>query len=75
MAYWLKDVPDGIQDLWQLIHALSGAEVIVEISLNELMWGYDDPYLVLAQRILGEDRIPSTKFGLFLNVSKLYSII
>ncbi|XP_072040616.1 platelet glycoprotein 4-like [Amphiura filiformis] len=69
IAHWLKDLPDGIQDLWKLVHQLSGAEPLMELSIAELMWGYDDPYLVLAQQILGEDRVPSTKFGLFLNVN------
>ena len=74
VAHWLKDVPDFIQDLWRLVHALSGAEPLMERSISELMWGYDDPYLELAQQILGEDRVPSTKFGLFLGVRFILDI-
>ncbi|XP_063955547.1 scavenger receptor class B member 1-like [Lytechinus pictus] len=66
IANWLKNAPDLIQKAWQLIHELSTADVIIELSVGGFIWGYPEKYLELAQRILGEDVVPFTNFGILM---------
>ncbi|XP_041464193.1 scavenger receptor class B member 1-like [Lytechinus variegatus] len=66
IANWLKNAPDLIQKAWQLIHELSKADVIIELSVGGFIWGYPEKYLELAQRILGEDIVPFTNFGILM---------
>ncbi|KAJ8028834.1 Scavenger receptor class B member 1 [Holothuria leucospilota] len=54
------------KNLWNLIHEKSGAQPVINVTVEGLIWGYDDNYLELAQDLLGEDVIPITKFGFFL---------
>eukprot|EP00057_Strongylocentrotus_purpuratus_P017266 XP_011671740.1 PREDICTED: lysosome membrane protein 2 isoform X2 [Strongylocentrotus purpuratus] len=66
IAHWLKNAPDLVQKAWKLIHELSKADVIIELSVDGFVWGYPDKYLELAQRILGEEVVPFTNFGILL---------
>ncbi|XP_030851414.1 uncharacterized protein LOC115928421 [Strongylocentrotus purpuratus] len=66
IAHWLKNAPDLVQKAWELIHELSKADVIIELSVDGFVWGYPDKYLELAQRILGKEVIPFTNFGILM---------
>ncbi|XP_071510540.1 lysosome membrane protein 2-like [Diadema antillarum] len=67
IAYWLRNQKDPVQRIWELVHAISEAELIIEIPVGGFVWGYSDKYLELAQDILGEERVPSTNFGVLMS--------
>lgn len=59
------------KDAVGLIHELANAELTLELSVHDILWGYEDAYLKLFQDFLGEGTIPSTQFGIFLGVSHM----
>lgn len=57
------------QEAIELMHELANADIILELSVYDVLWGYEDAYLKLFQDLLGVGTIPSTNFGIFLGVS------
>lgn len=55
----------------ELIHELAKADLILELSVKDILWGYEDAYLKLFQDVLGEGTIPSTEFGIYIGVRKV----
>lgn len=42
----------------------------VEVSIGQLLWGYEDPLLQLAKDVVSKDtKLPYDAFGLMYNVS------
>ena len=51
-----------------IIASVEGEDIFYEISVHDLLWGYEDPLLKLL-KVLDPKLVPETKFGLFLGVS------
>ncbi|PIK37520.1 putative lysosome membrane protein 2 isoform X2 [Apostichopus japonicus] len=66
VAHIIRYQPRRRKALWNIIHQRSGAQPIVTTTVEEILWGYEDDYLKLAQELLGEDVIPLTHFGIML---------
>ena len=64
----MKDAPDPIQDIARWIHETSNATSVLELSVYDILWGYEDAYLELVDELL-PGQLPSTLFGLFEGVS------
>ncbi|KAJ8028833.1 Platelet glycoprotein 4 [Holothuria leucospilota] len=54
------------QSAVELIHELASADLVLELSVKDILWGYQDAYLKLFQDVLGEGTIPSTEFGIYV---------
>ncbi len=68
VANLLKDQPGPIKNIQRLIHELSNATSVLELSVYDILWGYEDAYLELFDELF-PGQIPSTLFGLFEGVS------
>ena len=52
---------------------LLSQEVFVELTVKEILWGYENPLIELAKGIFPpEKQFPFDKFGLFVGVSHNY---
>lgn len=48
----------------------------VEVTVGQLLWGYEDPLLKLAKDVVPkEQKLPYEEFGLMYNVSKVFLLI
>jgi hypothetical protein len=46
----------------------------VKLTVEEIMWGYENPLIQLGKGIFPEDKsFPFDKFGLFIGVSSLFT--
>lgn len=41
----------------------------VEVTVGQLLWGYDDPLMELAKEMSPDTKLPFEKFGLLVGVS------
>ena len=73
VANLLRDSPTPVQNIQKLIHALSGASSVVEVSVDDILWGYEDDYLVLFDSLF-PGLLPTTEFGIFQGVSYTHSL-
>ncbi|XP_072040615.1 scavenger receptor class B member 1-like isoform X2 [Amphiura filiformis] len=64
VANLLKDQPGPIKNIQRLIHELSNATSVLELSVYDVIWGYEDAYLLLFDELF-PGQIPTTIFGLF----------
>ena len=73
VADQLQWMPTLIQKLvLNLIASVEGEDIFYEISVHDLLWGYEDPLLKLL-KVLDPKLVPETKFGLFVGVSLINS--
>ena len=72
VANLLKDSPGPVQNIQKMIHALSGATSVIEVSVDDILWGYEDDYLVLFDSLF-PGLLPTTEFGIFQGVSYTHS--
>ncbi|XP_002737374.1 lysosome membrane protein 2-like [Saccoglossus kowalevskii] len=59
-------LPDLLQTLIEALEKVSGAELFMKRTVNEVLWGYDDEMLKFIMNITGNLLIKSAKFGLFM---------
>ena len=43
-------------------------EILMSVSIGDLLWGYQDPVLNQLQQLIGDDVITSDMFGLLMGV-------
>ena len=47
----------------------------VEVTVGQLLWGYEDPLLKLAKEVIAQDqKLPYEEFGLMYNVSDKFIV-
>lgn len=47
----------------------------VEVTVGQLLWGYEDPLLKLAKDVVPkEQKLPYEEFGLMYNVKELFNV-
>ena len=55
---------------------LLSQEVFVELTVKEILWGYENPLIELAKGIFPpEKQFPFDKFGLFVGVSNNFDYL
>lgn len=64
VANLLKNAALPIKNIQKFIHAVSGATSVLEISVHDILWGYEDEYLKLFDQLF-PGLLPTTEFGLF----------
>lgn len=65
LASFIRYGGSNLQSVVELIHELAKADVVLELTVKDILWGYEDAYLKMFQDALGEGTIPFTEFGLF----------
>lgn len=61
-----KDMGHAIQGFIAAIAKTTNATLFKELSIKEILWGYYDPFLHMAQKFAGKSMIPSDHFGFLM---------